>query len=103
MKMTTKRLLYWLPRVLCILFAMFLSMFALDVFSEDHAPGETVLALIIHLIPTYLVVIALVVAWRWEWVGAIMFIALALFYLITSRGQGWIISGLRIRGTDISV
>jgi len=68
-------------------------MFALDVFSEGYGFGETILALLIHLVPTYLVVIALVIAWRWERVGAILFIALALFYLITSRGESWIISG----------
>ena len=32
---------------------------ALDVFSEGYGFGETVLALLIHLVPTYLVVIAL--------------------------------------------
>jgi len=93
MNMTTKRVLFWIPRVLCILFAMFLSMFALDVFSEGYGFGETILALLIHLVPTYLVVIALVIAWRWEGVGAISFIALALFYLVMSRGESWIISG----------
>jgi hypothetical protein len=68
-------------------------MFASDVFSEGYGFGETILALLIHLVPTYLVVIALVIAWRWERVGAILFIALALFYLVTSRGESWIISG----------
>ena len=82
-----KRILFWTPRVLCILFAMFLSLFALDVFSEGYGLGETILALLIHLVPVYIVVIALVIAWRWEWVGAILFIALALFYLVWSWGR----------------
>jgi hypothetical protein len=93
MNTTTKRVLFWIPRVLCILFAMFLSMFALDVFSEGYGFGETILALLIHLIPTYVVVIALIIAWRWEGVGAILFIASALFYLVMSRGESWVISG----------
>ena len=93
MNTTTKRVLFWIPRVLCILFAMFLSMFALDVFSEGYGFGETILALLVHLVPTYVVVIALVIAWLWEGVGAILFIALALFYLVTSRGESWLISG----------
>jgi hypothetical protein len=37
-------------------------------------------------------VLALVIAWRWEMIGAIMFIALALFYMVSSRGGSWIIS-----------
>lgn len=92
MNTSTKRVLFWAPRVLCILFAVFLSMFALDVFSEGYGIGETILALLIHLVPTFLVVIVLVIAWRWEMVGAIMFIVLALFYIVSSGGESWIIS-----------
>lgn len=87
MNMSTKRVLFWAPRVLCILFAMFVSVFALDVFSEGYSFWGTILALLIHLVPTYLVVIALVIAWRWEWVGAILFSALAVFYVIVAWGR----------------
>ena len=72
---------------------MFLSVFALDVFSESYGFGETILALLIHLVPTFIVVISLVIAWRWEWVGAILFIAVALFFLVSSGGESWVISG----------
>ena len=37
MKSISKRLLYWVPRILAILFATFISIFALDVFGE-HLP-----------------------------------------------------------------
>ena len=87
MNRSAKQALFWAPRILCILFAVFLSIFALDVFGEDYGFWETVLALLIHLIPVYIVVIILVIAWRWEWVGAFLFIALALFYLIWSWGR----------------
>ncbi len=87
MNTSIKRVLFWTPRVLCILFAMFLSLFALDVFGEGYGFWETILALLIHLVPVYIVVIVLVIAWRWEWVGAILFIALALFYLVWFWGR----------------
>lgn len=93
MNISTKRILFFAPRVLCILFTLFLSVFALDVFSEDYSFREAILALLRHLVPTYLVVIVLVIAWRWERVGAILFAALALFFLIASGGSSWIISG----------
>ena len=32
----SKQLLFWTPRILGILFALFLSMFALDVFGEGY-------------------------------------------------------------------
>lgn len=87
MNRTTKQVLFWAPRVLCILFAIFLSLFALDVFGEGYGFWETILALLIHLVPVYLVVIALVIAWRWEWVGAILFAGLALSYVFLVWGQ----------------
>ena len=87
MNTSTKRLLFWTPRVLCILLAMFLSVFAVDVFSEGYGFWQTIGALLLHLIPVYIVVIVLIVAWQRERVGGILFIALALFYLVTAVGR----------------
>jgi hypothetical protein len=87
MKKTAGRVLFWMPRILGILFAVFISIFAFDVFAEGYSLGETIVALIMHLVPTALVVIALALAWRWEWIGAILFAALGLFYIITAWGQ----------------
>ncbi len=60
------RTLLWLPRILCILFAAFISIFALDVFGAGYTASETLVALFMHLIPTGLILIALAIAWRWE-------------------------------------
>jgi len=87
MNKTTKQVLFWTPRILCVLFALFLSLFALDVFSGDSGFGEKILGLLIHLVPVYIVVIVLVIAWRWEWIGGILFLGLALFYLFQVWGQ----------------
>jgi len=76
-----KRLIFWSPRVLCIAFAIFLSLFALDVFNEGLSVGNTILALLIHLIPAAIIVLVLAVAWRWEWVGGVLFIAAGILYL----------------------
>jgi hypothetical protein len=74
---------------MAILFALFLSMFALDVFGEGYSFWETILALFMHLIPVYILVIALALAWRWEWVGALIFLGFSVLYLITAGGQHW--------------
>jgi hypothetical protein len=87
MKDVRGRLLYWTPRILGILFAAFISLFALDVFGAGYSAGELVVALLMHLIPTGLVVVALVIAWRWEWLGAILFAALGLWYIILAWGD----------------
>lgn len=99
MNTTMKRILFWVPRALCILFALFLSLFALDVFGAGYSPGETLLALLIHLIPVYIVVIILVIAWRWEWVGAILFIIAAVFYLVQTAGKEHWLSYVTISGS----
>lgn len=82
-----KKILFWTPRVLAILFALFVSLFALDVFGAGYSFGETILALLIHLAPVYLILIALAIAWRWEWIGAILFVALGIAYIATAWGQ----------------
>ncbi len=87
MKTTAKRILFWTPRVLCLLFAVFISLFALDVFGENHGFWNTVLALLIHLIPTGLLLVILAFTWRWEWIGGLLFPALGAFYIIAFWGR----------------
>jgi hypothetical protein len=87
MKRPVKRLLFWTPRVLCILYAVFISLFALDVFGEGYGFWGTMLALLMHLIPTFVILIVLAISWRWEWVGGILFIALGVLYLAMSWGR----------------
>jgi hypothetical protein len=84
--------LFWSPRVLCIAFALFVSLFALDVFNEGLGVVNTLAALSVHLIPTAIIVVVLAVAWRWEWVGGVLFVALGILYLIWARHHpSWII------------
>lgn len=81
-KMEINKFLFWTPRVLTILFAVFISLFALDVFAAGYGFWEAVGGFLIHLVPTYLLVIALVIAWKWEHIGGIIFILLGLWYVV---------------------
>ena len=76
----SRRLLFWTPRLICFAFALFLSLFALDVFNEGYGLGKTVLALLIHLVPVYIVLLVLAIAWRWEWIGTTGFASLGMWY-----------------------
>ena len=87
MRKPLPRLLLWTPRILCLLFAAFLSVFALDVFEEGYGFWKTVLALLVHLIPTWLILIVLAFSWRREWVGAILFTALGVLYPVLFWGR----------------
>ncbi len=87
MRTVLMRGMLWAPRILAILFAAFVAMFALDVFGEGYGFWGTVLALAMHLIPVYLVLLALLVAWRWELVGGTLFAALGVAYLVLFGGR----------------
>jgi hypothetical protein len=87
MNTRTKRFLFWTPRILCLLFAAFISVFALDVFGENQGFWRTTLALLMHLIPTGILLVILALTWRWEWVGGLLFPALGTFYIIAFWGR----------------
>jgi hypothetical protein len=95
MKTTAAKLLLWAPRILGLLFAAFISIFALDVFDGQHGFWETALALFMHLIPTFILLAVLALCWRWPWIGAVVFPALGLFYVVNFWGRfHWSVYGL---------
>ena len=81
MTQLSKRALFWTPRALSIAFIAFLSIFALDVFDGHLGLWRTVLALTMHLIPSFVLIAALVLAWRWEWIGAALYTGAGLLYV----------------------
>ncbi len=72
------RLFHWLPRILCILAILFISMFSLDTFAPGLTLGEQILGFIMHNIPSYVLIALLVIAWKWEYIGGIIFILIGL-------------------------
>ncbi len=78
--------LLWIPRIGGILFILFISMFALDIFGQGYSIWQTIVGLTVHLLPSIFLAIGLVLAWKREWIGALCFIAWALFYVATMPG-----------------
>jgi len=78
----SQRVLFWTPRVLSILFVAFLSLFALDVFDGRHSLWEMLLAFFIHQIPVWVLIGVLILAWRWEWVGAVTYACAGFLYIV---------------------
>jgi hypothetical protein len=78
-------ILYWVPRILGIIFILFISIFALDVFGEGLSFWHLLLALMMHLIPTFLLIGALLISWKWEIAGVIIYPGLGLWYLFTTH------------------
>jgi hypothetical protein len=81
MTQLSKRALFWTPRALSIAFIAFLSIFALDVFDGHLGLWRTVLALTMHLIPSFVLIAALVLARRWELIGAALYTGAGLLYV----------------------
>lgn len=73
-------LLRWTPRILGIAVALFIGLFALDAFAEGKPLREAIPDFLIHLVPTALLLLTVFVSWRRGWIGAIVFVALAVAY-----------------------
>lgn len=82
---TSVTLLRWLPRLLAIVYALFLSLFAFDAW-EGVGFWEGLAAFIVHLLPVYFVLFALVVAWGRPRAGGVLFLVLAVVFTVF---YGW--------------
>ena len=87
MREQARALIVWAPRVLTILFAIFISSFALDVFDGGLMLWMAVAAFLLHLIPTAVILLILALAWRREWIGALAYTSLGVWYLVTAWGR----------------
>jgi hypothetical protein len=82
-----------LPRILAIAMALFLAVFALDVWEEHSTVLARAEALFIHLLPSLLVVLALLLSWKKPRLGALIFTFLGALYLFNEWGH-WRAIGL---------
>lgn len=87
MSSVTAAAMYWAPRVLGVLMAAFLSVFAFDVFDEGAGFLETLVALAMHLVPSAMVLVALALAWRRQKAGAALFAGLGILYIAAFWGR----------------
>jgi len=84
MKKKINKFIYWTPRILCILFLLFLTIFSLDVFDENLGFWGTILGLFMHNIPVFVLAIVLWISWYYEIVGGIVFILAGILFMISS-------------------
>ena len=76
------KFIFWTPRILSILFILFIAMFSLDVFESCNGFSECASGLFIHNIPALILIIFLVIAWKWEYIGTIEFFIFAIWYVL---------------------
>jgi len=76
------RFVYWTPRILSIIFILFLAVFSLDVFDMKLGFWGTVLGLFMHNIPVFILLIILLISWKREIVGGIAFTLAGTLYVV---------------------
>jgi hypothetical protein len=79
-----EKIFRWIPRIMGILAILFMMMFSLDCFESGGM--DAVICLLMHNIPAFIIVIVLVVAWKWEMIGGILFILVSIAGSIYFRG-----------------
>ncbi|MCB9082284.1 MAG: hypothetical protein H6555_11290 [Lewinellaceae bacterium] len=77
----SKKILFWVPRIMAILAILFVSVFALDAFQPGATLTQQLTDFFIHLIPSFVLLAVLLLAWKRELAGGIIF---ALIGLVTS-------------------
>lgn len=80
---TSVKMLKWTPRILCILAILFLSLFAFDSFSSERTFWQNTGAFLMHLIPSFVLIAILIVAWKWENIGGIILIIVGVVFSVS--------------------
>jgi hypothetical protein len=75
------KFIYWAPRILGIIFVLFLMLFSLDVFQPGLTIWQIATGLFIHNIPALFLLIILIISWRREIVGGVIFILAGFLYI----------------------
>ncbi len=90
MNQPINKYLYWTPRILSIIIILFLALFSLDIFDGNYGFWGTLLGLFMHNLPSLVLLVILIISWKHEIVGGIVFILAGLLYIaITMMSVGW--------------
>ena len=70
---TSIKILHWAPRIIGMLAIVFVSSFAADSFASEQTFSQQVSDFLMHLIPSFVLLGILIISWRWEFAGGILF------------------------------
>lgn len=96
MKKTTRRgnlYITWALRILLIFMILFFALFSADVFDEEQGFWNIVEGLLMHNIPSFVMIVILIIAWKWENIGGLLLmlgiLAFTAFIFSGSRNFMW--------------
>jgi hypothetical protein len=76
------KIIHWAPRVAATMIIFFISLFSLDVFGMGASPLEMLGAFLMHNIPSIIMIIFLVFAWKRPVVGFVVFLIAGITFAI---------------------
>jgi hypothetical protein len=85
-----KRVFYWAPRLVALAGIAFISLFALDAFGPGVSLADALLGFAIHMIPSAVLAVLLAVAWRFELVGGLAFLAISIVPFVGLSNPVWV-------------
>lgn len=80
--MKRNKFIFWTPRIILIIFALFLVIFSFDVFDSCNSFLSCTLALFMHNLPSIILLIILLISWKYELFGGIIFTIFGIICLI---------------------
>ena len=72
----------WTARIICILAILLVSLFALDSFSSERSLWQNIAAFLIHLLPSFVLLAVLIIAWQNESAGGILMVIIGVAFSI---------------------
>ncbi len=69
---TTGKILTWIAGIICILAILFISLFAFDAITPNQTFWQNAGALLISLLPSFVLIAILIIALKWKLAGGII-------------------------------
>ncbi len=76
------KIIHWTPRIASILIILFMGLFSLDVFGMGASPLEVLGAFLMHNIPSIVMLVLLIFAWKRPVVGFVAFLVVAVAFTV---------------------
>lgn len=75
-----EKYLLWSPRIIALVFAGWLALFALDAFQMNKSLADQIGDFLMHLLPAFITIGILAVAWKYRLVGGFLFLLLGIVF-----------------------
>ncbi len=77
-----KNKLIWIPRILTIVYALFLMLFSFDAFSGDSSLMLKILGFLIHNLPTVALILIIILTWKRTLIAGMLYLVAGLIFTI---------------------